>query len=81
MYTPLCHLNRWITSFGRCLASEKSMRERAGELLPKDNLKTEWAPLTVQHKDGEEVKHVPTSFIPNLWQQVQDMLEQSAGRY
>ena len=43
------------------------MRERAGELLPKENLTTEWGPLTVQHKDGgEEVKHVPISYVPHL---------------
>ena len=55
------------------------MRERTGEVLPKENLKTEWGPLmiTVQHKDEEEVKHVPIAYVPHLWQKVQDMLKQN----
>ena len=56
------------------------MRERAGELLPKENLTTEWGPLTVQHKDGgEEVKHVPISYVPHLWQKSETCLSRTEG--
>lgn len=53
------------------------MRVRADELLDKENHVTEWGPFTVKHKDGEEVRHIPVSYVPDLWRKVKDQLEQN----
>ena len=59
------------------MASEKSMRVEAKELLG-ENLKVEPAPLTFKHRDGGElIKETGMAYIPDLWLKISDLLSQN----
>ena len=57
------------------LASEKLMRKRAAEIIG-DNLTLEKVALTFSLKEGgEEVRLRPYGYIPDIWAQVVQLLE------
>lgn len=61
------------------MASEKVMRKRAGEVIG-DALVVEKVALTFALKDGkggEEVRVRPFGYIPDLWEKVEQLLEQN----
>ena len=70
---------RWISEWGITLASERRMRKEASDLVG-DNLEAELAdPMSFTHKDGGEViRNAPLAYVPNLWEKIQDLLEQNS---
>ena len=69
---------RWMSEWGITLASERRMRKEASDLVG-DNLEAELAPMSFTHKDGGEViRDAPLAYVPNLWEKIQDLLEQNS---
>ena len=53
------------------------MRSEAKELIG-DNICAEMVPFSFNHKDGgEEIRPAPMAYIPNLWEKIEDLLEQN----
>ena len=68
-------MNEW----GLSLASEKRMRKVVSELVG-DNLEAELAPMSFSHRDGGEViKEAPITYIPHLWEKIEDLLNQNSN--
>ena len=66
-----------MKTWGVSIATEK-MRHDAADLIG-DNLHAELVPFSFSHKDGgEEIKEAPMACIPDLWQKVQDLLDQNS---
>ena len=58
------------------LASEKDMRAESSALVGQ-NLKATLTPFTFPLKDSRhtvEIRNVPMSYTPDLWQKIEDML-------
>ena len=67
-----------MKEWGVGIASEKRMRKEAAALVG-DNLAAELVPFSFPHKDGGEVIHnAPYAYIPNLWEKIEDLLEQNS---
>ncbi len=74
-YVLTQHLNRWFKECKVSIPSEKVMRKRASEIIG-DNLEVEKVALTFPLKSGgEEIKMRPFGYIPDLWSQVLQFLE------
>ena len=72
-----CTYQRWMKSWGVAIAGEKKMRAVSAQVVG-ENLKTEAVPLSFCLKDGgEEIRPAPMAYIPNLWQKIEDMLNES----
>lgn len=64
--------------WGLQLASEKKMRAESSELVG-ENLEAELTPFLFPHKDGGEIiESAAHAYIPNLWEKIKDLLEQSS---
>lgn len=70
-------LHRWFNACQVSIASEKKMRKRAAEIIG-DNLIVEKVALTFSLKEGgEEVKMRPFAYIPNIWPQIVQLLNEN----
>ena len=70
-------INWWFSACNVSIASETKMRKRAAEILG-DNLIVEKVALTFSLKEGgEEVKLRPYGYIPDLWSQIVQLLEEN----
>ena len=68
---------RWMKTWNVEIGSEPKMRKEATALLG-DNLVAELVPLSFPHKDGgEEIKPAALVYAPNLWQKIEDLIEQN----
>ena len=66
-----------MKSWGVAIAGEKKMRAVSNQIVG-ENLKAEAVPLSFRLKDGgEEIRPAPMAYIPNLWQKIEDMLNES----
>ena len=66
-----------MKSWGVAIAGEKKMRAVSNQVVG-ENLKAEAVPLSFRLKDGgEEIRPAPMAYIPNLWQKIEDMLNES----
>ena len=78
MNVPGTNTCRWLDAESPLhIASEKKMRQEAAHLLgPGDNHRTEWTPFSFPMKDssGEEIKNAPMSYILDLWEKIEEML-------
>ena len=64
--------------WGVSIAAEKKMRQEAADLIG-DDIKAEMVPFSFTHKDGGDlVKPAPMAYIPDIWQKVQDLLDQNS---
>lgn len=67
--------HRWFSTCHVSIASELKMRKRAAELIG-DNLVVEKVPLTFKLKEGgEKVRITPHAYIPELWHQIELLLD------
>ena len=58
------------------IASETKMRKRAADIV-EDNLVVEKVALTFSRKEGgEEVRLKPYGYIPDIWAQIVQLLEE-----
>ena len=70
-------INRWLSSSGISLSSERKQRKLAKEQVG-DNLEAETAPFSFSlASGGEELRVAAHVFIPNLVQKVVQLLEQN----
>ena len=68
------HANRWLKEFQISLASERSQRQLAREIIG-DNLQAEKAPFSfTKDGGGEEIREIPFVFVPNLIRKVADVV-------
>lgn len=72
--------HRWFNECKVSIASEKSMRKRAAELIGDNYAVVEKVALTFPLKDGdggEEIKLRPFGYIPDIWAKTVQLLEQN----
>ena len=68
---------RWLKEWGIAVASEKTMRARAKELVGSD-LQAEAAPFSFPLPEGgEEIRPAPFTYILNLPNRVEKLLDEN----
>ena len=70
------YVHRWLKTLGISVGSELKQRSLAKEILG-DNLVSEMGAFTFKRDGGgEEIKHKPFVYVPNLIKRASDMVEQ-----
>ena len=68
---------RWLKTLGISVGSEVKQRKLAKELLGDDMVVAEMGAFTFKRDGGgEEIKHKPFVYVPNLIKRASDMVEQ-----
>ena len=68
---------RWMKAWDIQIGSEPKMRKEATALVGHD-LVAELVPFTFPQKSGgEEIKPAALAYIPNLWDKIEDLLQQN----